>query len=942
MAQRSSPQQQFNNVSKPTSSPRSIPPTPTRVSPSAIPIEEEDEDAKQFKNDLIFKIRSIDAYLAPADCPDHLSFRKGQAFYALAYIPERKCFFVSTQYATPFSRTSVNGFVPRKYFEVVDLNSPEPATKKASKSSKSTKPAGAAASTSTSSSTSAPKPSENLQTQITPVKAQSVGPTSNATPAKQSQLQTRSQSENSIGWQPQNQQGRPYIPVNPSPAPYGRLVEAPSDSEATLKVSSSFPSNSDMQGKQSLDLLRSRSRDVLWSFKKSSDRSTPLPDSHAQLPRSSHNRGTQQEYSDPTSQRLVQPQQPVEKERTGWRWGFGKNKSSSRATSPHQDSIAAAQDAYQAQQQASNRSRSLSNPSQIPFPPAHPPLPKSPMPRSGAASKQSGTSAPAPERLLASWDNSDRMSVSSFAPPTSASSHWRKKTHHDHLDQQGRADSMDSTARDRNQGSMDRRKSFVRILTALRSQDKEKTNPHAAEGSNPATYGFLNIPTLGRRGRGPRTPGPKTPGGGARTPVPSIHDERGTPRTPKTPFPFFRNPFSAKTPAAPTTAAPSAYPYYDPKNPTSAYPLTAHSAHVQALTHHQMVQGYLSGTPSTMMAPQNVNGARAPVNSAVFIPAQPYNVNAPQQSQQSHQYQSGGQTFFGPGGPSHSRNVTPGSSPRAPSRGSIRELPSPRTLNTFGLSDGAGGVMSGGISSSGLQPSSMNVTAFSPGYIPQNIHPYHQQVQQQQQQQQQYHFSPQMYPQQLPGPSPFAQPLPQGTGGILPTALHPAMAAPGAGTFPSPQISNPDSGDEANFSSSSSTNPKGIRKISSLSGLPRPGSALLPTPLPPQPPQLPQLPPFSNSPLEGALDFSPNPAGNHNINSSPSLQKQNLVPYAYGAGGNAMMSPMYGAASSPSVNVGALRGAMGGMGINDVGNDGSMSFRSTSLNWEAAGTPKKR
>ncbi|KAI9328255.1 hypothetical protein DFJ73DRAFT_862053 [Zopfochytrium polystomum] len=788
MAQRSSPQQQFNNFSKPTSSPRSIPPTPTRVSPSAIPIEEEDEDAKQFKNDLIFKIRSIDAYLAPADCPDHLSFRKGQAFYALAYIPERKCFFVSTQYATPFSRTSVNGFVPRKYFEVVDLNSPEPATKKASKSSKSTKPAGAAASTSTSSSTSAPKPSENLQTQITPVKAQSVGPTNRsfkheATPRRTAALCHR---------------------------PFRQIPTCKANKAATALIAQ----------------LRCRIRTRSFQEARTTE-------------------GTQQEYSDPTSQRLVQPQQPVEKERTGWRWGFGKNKSSSRATSPHQDSIAAAQDA------------SLSNPSQIPFPPAHPPLPKSPMPRSGAASKQSGTSAPAPERLLASWDNSDRMSVSSFAPPTSASSHWRKKTHHDHLDQQGRADSMDSTARDRNQGSMDRRKS---------SQDKEKTNPHAAEGSNPATYGFLNIPTLGRRGRGPRTPGPKTPGGGARTP-------RGTPRTPKTPFPFFRNPFSAKTPAAPTTAAPSAYPYYDPKNPTSA-------AHVQALTHHQMVQGYLSGTPSTMMAPQNVNGARAP----------PYNVNAPQQSQQSHQYQSGGQTFFGPGGPS----------PRAP------------TLNTFGLSDGAGG------------PSSMN-----------NIHPYHQQVQQQQQQQQQqYHFSPQMYPQQLPGPSPFAQPLPQGTGGILPTALHPAMAAPGAGTFPSPQISNPDSGDEANFSSSSSTNPKGIRKISSLSGLPRPGSALLPTPLPPQPPQLPQLPSFSNSPLEGSLDFSPNPAGNHNINSSPSLQKQNLVPYAYGAGGNAMMSPMYGAASSP--------GAIGGMGINDVGNDGSMSFRSTSLNWEAAGTPKKR
>ncbi|KAJ1546915.1 hypothetical protein HK405_006746, partial [Cladochytrium tenue] len=90
---------------------------------------EDDPDVRLFKNDLIFKIRSFDAYIAPPND-------------ALCYNSERKCFFVSTQYATPFSRTAVNGFVPRKYFDVVDLNSPEPASQK--KTAKA-KPAAAAA-----------------------------------------------------------------------------------------------------------------------------------------------------------------------------------------------------------------------------------------------------------------------------------------------------------------------------------------------------------------------------------------------------------------------------------------------------------------------------------------------------------------------------------------------------------------------------------------------------------------------------------------------------------------------------------------------------------------------------------------------------------------------------------------------------------------------------
>ncbi|KAJ3389178.1 hypothetical protein HDU84_009085 [Entophlyctis sp. JEL0112] len=84
-----------------------------------------------FKNDAIFKIKSTEAYLAPPDHPNHLSFRKGQA--ALNHNDTLKCFFVSTEYATPFSRTAVNGFVPDRYFEVVELNTGKNKVNNASK-----------------------------------------------------------------------------------------------------------------------------------------------------------------------------------------------------------------------------------------------------------------------------------------------------------------------------------------------------------------------------------------------------------------------------------------------------------------------------------------------------------------------------------------------------------------------------------------------------------------------------------------------------------------------------------------------------------------------------------------------------------------------------------------------------------------------------------------
>ena len=41
---------------------------------------EDEEYEKRFKNDLIFKIKSTDAYIAPPELTEFLSFRKGQAF----------------------------------------------------------------------------------------------------------------------------------------------------------------------------------------------------------------------------------------------------------------------------------------------------------------------------------------------------------------------------------------------------------------------------------------------------------------------------------------------------------------------------------------------------------------------------------------------------------------------------------------------------------------------------------------------------------------------------------------------------------------------------------------------------------------------------------------------------------------------------------------------
>ncbi|KAI8818371.1 uncharacterized protein EV422DRAFT_182833 [Fimicolochytrium jonesii] len=76
----------------------------------------------------IFKIRAIADFIAPkatdSDCL--LSFRQSQAFYVLSTDPIKQLYFVSTQYATPFSRTAVSGLVPISHFELVDLMSKDP------------------------------------------------------------------------------------------------------------------------------------------------------------------------------------------------------------------------------------------------------------------------------------------------------------------------------------------------------------------------------------------------------------------------------------------------------------------------------------------------------------------------------------------------------------------------------------------------------------------------------------------------------------------------------------------------------------------------------------------------------------------------------------------------------------------------------------------------
>ena len=73
----------------------------------------------------IFKIRAHSDFITPDSHPMLLSFRKGQPFYALSADYEKGYYFVSTQFAVPFSRKAVTGMVPIDKFDKVDLFSKE-------------------------------------------------------------------------------------------------------------------------------------------------------------------------------------------------------------------------------------------------------------------------------------------------------------------------------------------------------------------------------------------------------------------------------------------------------------------------------------------------------------------------------------------------------------------------------------------------------------------------------------------------------------------------------------------------------------------------------------------------------------------------------------------------------------------------------------------------
>ena len=83
----------------------------------------------------IFKIRAHSDYVTPGT--PVLSFRKGQPFYALSADHEKGFYFVSTQFAVPFSRNAVTGLVPMDKFDRVDLFSKEVTVRRKPDNSKS-------------------------------------------------------------------------------------------------------------------------------------------------------------------------------------------------------------------------------------------------------------------------------------------------------------------------------------------------------------------------------------------------------------------------------------------------------------------------------------------------------------------------------------------------------------------------------------------------------------------------------------------------------------------------------------------------------------------------------------------------------------------------------------------------------------------------------------
>jgi Variant SH3 domain len=72
----------------------------------------------------IFKIRAHSDYISHD--PSLLSFRAGQPFYALSKDLTSGTYFVSTQFAVPFSRSAVSGLVPIDCFDTVNLLARDP------------------------------------------------------------------------------------------------------------------------------------------------------------------------------------------------------------------------------------------------------------------------------------------------------------------------------------------------------------------------------------------------------------------------------------------------------------------------------------------------------------------------------------------------------------------------------------------------------------------------------------------------------------------------------------------------------------------------------------------------------------------------------------------------------------------------------------------------
>ncbi len=53
--------------------------------------------------------------------PGWVSFKRGQLFYSLSYVPEHNALYVSTMFSTPFAKNAVCGFVPAGIFRPVDM-----------------------------------------------------------------------------------------------------------------------------------------------------------------------------------------------------------------------------------------------------------------------------------------------------------------------------------------------------------------------------------------------------------------------------------------------------------------------------------------------------------------------------------------------------------------------------------------------------------------------------------------------------------------------------------------------------------------------------------------------------------------------------------------------------------------------------------------------------